>query len=388
MKRVARLGLMLLSVLLPLLFEKPVPAAALAASEVDQQEACLVLGGRETLDPLRIFVWPDGNMAVYRWRRMYPGSSTEAYMNCYFEQNAWGSMLDLRADTDRFHWSTEYFQDVQYPDAAGNFLLPAGEQTLSEDTIHTEWLLLDGELLLRQSLSYQDGDDLLIKRYDLINRGNRTFTQVRLTHGGDIFFGEEASCAWDEAHKTMIIGNLEQHVGGRAEFSCAPQYPIAGWFAGSVHDAWDLLRADSPLTGLGAEQTDDAACLMQGTKDSLEPGEQWSLVLYERYPDTSEPVPTVPAASVTTSAGQPETTRPEFSETTRATSSGKHETIPAETSSAPASTADGGVPATGSSAEAAMAGTGGALLLLAVIAAAWRGRQVAAGFDSRRRPHE
>lgn len=300
-------ALILFLIFIGLLFLLPaagtaVPVAALVATDSHS------LGGRAGFDPLQVDILNNGSMAVFFWQPEAPGSANLIYLNRYFDQVAWGCNLLLADKGVRYHFYSDYYQDLDFPASVVPADIGVGAQSVDGDRITTVWNLLDGDLLFRQTIVYPAGGTLITKRYDLQNLGAGVLSEISLLHGGDVFFGEEAGCSWDSDLQMLTVRNLEQTIGGRIAFYADAANPFASWFAGDILDLLDL-AAEGRLTAVAAAVTEDAGCLLQWDKETLEPDETWTVTLYEQHADPGPTPSATPQASptpeATPTAGEP-----------------------------------------------------------------------------------
>jgi hypothetical protein len=301
-----------------------------------------VIGGQVGVDALRVEVICNGNMGVFCWQESEPGSGNETYVNRYYEDVAWSSILFFTGSSGDGICAGDYFQDLIFGQP-GSSVFGWGEQSVLPGgaSIQTCWTWPDG-LKLVQELDCPPGSDIVCKRFAWTNTGTTLLLDLCFIHGGDVFFGDEAHLQGTEEPLILTVANRDETVGGRIDFWPDVTTPWNGWFIGELADGLEQLENG----GLGrhvAVSCRDAACLVQWTRPVLEPGETWLMITYERHGvdlagETGE---TGPVASSSTD----ETTQVSQDETTASVSGiSEHEaeqSEPVEAVSAPVATGEG-----------------------------------------------
>lgn len=271
----------------------PVGTAAWPGDPVIDQ-----LGGQAGSDPLLIHGLDNGNMGVFDWDEAAPGSGLMQYVNRYFDDYCWSTVLFF-TDSRRQVFYGDAFQDCLF-DAAVSVPLQTGDQQVSPDqtTLTTGWTHPDlpGLSLVRQ-LDYEAGTTVVSITLTVTLTAGEALSDLTLLHGGDLCFFDEGR--WEQDSGRLIARNLDLFNPRRVIFIPDDDTPWDHWYAGNPTTAWEQVAAGS-LSDTLESDVDDAACLVAWHKATLSAGESWSVTTREDYSRDVTPTPTVePTPTVT-----------------------------------------------------------------------------------------
>jgi hypothetical protein len=270
----------------------PVPAAAWPGDPAMDQ-----IGGQAGSDPLLVQVLDNGNMGVFDWDETVPGSGTEAYVNRYFDDYCWSTVLFFTIDGQKQVLYGDAFQDCLF-DADRSIPLLSGSQVVSADqtSITTTWQHPDlAGLSLTQQIEYRPGSSVVTKSFNVTFAADGALSDLLLLHGGDIWFFDEATFTWDLPDLT--VRNLDFFNSRRIVFRADDNTPWDHWYGGSLLSAWVQVAAGS-LSDTVEGMVSDAACVVGWQRTDLPAGESWLVTTREDY--SREPTAT-PTPSVTVS---------------------------------------------------------------------------------------
>jgi hypothetical protein len=266
-----------------------VPAAAWPGDPAMDQ-----IGGQTGRDPLLVQVLDNGNMGVFDWDETYPGSGTEAYVNRYYDDYCWSTVLFFTIDGQKQVLYGDAFQDCLF-DADSSIPLLSGSQVVSADqtTITTTWQHPDlAGMSLTQQVEYQPGSSVVTKTFTVMSASDDVLSDLLLLHGGDIWFFDEATFTWELPDLT--VRNLDFFNSRRIVFRADDNTPWDHWYGGSLLSAWGQVAAGS-LSDTVEGMVNDAACIVGWQRPDLPADESWSVTTREDYSrePTAAPTPTV-----------------------------------------------------------------------------------------------
>jgi len=282
----------------------------------------------------------NGSLAIYTWQPVSPGSSIFDYENRYFDGFSWGSNLFATVGADQAHLYSDYYQDLPYVCDDYAFSLDAdiglGVQAVEGDSVITTWTLLDGLCQLRQTISYQPGSTLVSKVFEITNLSaqNEALIDLRFMHGGDIYFGRDASCTFDDATQAITVRNLDASIGGLMALTPGPDSPLDSWFAGWIEDLF-YETASGNLPGTVVANDEDIGVQLQWNRDVLNAGETWTITLTEQFAEDASDETGESSESVTTT-----TTETTVRETTSSETAASEMTTTTETDASEATTTE------------------------------------------------
>ena len=253
------------------------------------------LGGRGAADPLKIVVNEDGSLELYYWQINPRGSSnTYEYVNQYYRYNkdsswvwAWGTNVFFSSNGSQKHFYTPYYSEGDspyYPDGGVNpDQFGQGVQSRNGNTITTVWTLGNGELSLKQQITYTPGAAYYEKKWSLTNTSDSPYSNLKLIHGGDTYFGgdDDAMSYYNPVTGMVYVRNKDMTKFGLMGFTGGSNTPADGYFSGHYGTGSQQAKQGN-LDNSSNSSFLDAGYQLQWNNNSLNPGETWTIVSNER----------------------------------------------------------------------------------------------------------
>lgn len=249
------------------------------------------LGGRggsgtdtSVADPLKIEVLSNGRVGLY-YRQQLEGSSSYGYQCQYFDRRDWGTNLFYTKDGQQYLAESDYYTEegCKAPDGCEVSELGDGDQEKSGNTVTTTWQLDGGGLTLKQEVTYIPGMMYYEKKWTVTNNSGADDSDIRLTHGGDTYFGgdDEARSYWNPQTKMVYVVNKDMSATGFLGFSGSNISPADQYFSG---DFWtgDQQASLGDLQNDAQSDYQDAGYQLQWNKDVLASNGTWTVDSYER----------------------------------------------------------------------------------------------------------
>lgn len=238
------------------------------------------LGGRGAADPLKIVVNEQGSLELYYWQ-LTPDSNftTYDYVYQYYANNSWGTNVFFTSNGSQKHFATDYYSNWN-PNLQQ---FGQGVQSRNGNTITTVWSLGNGELSLKQQITYNPGASYYEKKWSLTNISDSTYSDLKLIHGGDTYFGgdDSAMSYYSPVTGMVYVRNSDMTKFGLMGFTGGSDTPADRYFSGDYGTGvQEALSGNLSNTYNSAYQ--DAGYQLQWNKNSLNPGETWTIVSNER----------------------------------------------------------------------------------------------------------
>ncbi len=223
-------------------------------------------------DPLRIDSYDnDGRLAVYR---LQSGS----YVNQYFGENSWGSVLVLNGVGGGLKFGSSYFSGI-------TLFTPVSNTKPDDWTIVSVYDAGGTGVRITQTISYTNGNAYYRKVWQIENRGSTTYTDNRFLHGGDSYFAgiDSSRGNWNAALGMVYLTNPDLGVAG-----------IMGFYGATPADHHYEDQYGSVRTAIGNGQLPDtvnpnyvdAGYALQWNRATLAPGETWTIVSFEKWTES------------------------------------------------------------------------------------------------------
>jgi len=230
--------------------------------------AVLTIGG----DPLAIECDEYGTIGV---TRMEQGSAAAQF----YSTRAKGSALFLDGTNTLLRFGNGTSTFALWDDEAVGRFTPISHNA---DGSSIRTLLAAGQTGIRilQTLTYVPGEFEYALRWEISNQTGRAFTDVRLVHGGDASLAgtDFGAGVWDGmSNRVMVVTNSASD-DFMALRSTAASAHLEGHFQ-LVRDA--CKGGVLPSTANGAQH--DAAYALQWNRESLGPGETWTIQAVETW---------------------------------------------------------------------------------------------------------
>ena len=247
------------------------------------------LGGRggsvtdtSVADPLKIEVLSNGRVGLYYWQRL-ESSSSYGYQCQYFDGRDWGTNLFYTKDGQQFLAASDYYKSRTTPPDCETSELGDGDQEKSGNTVTTTWQINGGDLTLKQEVTYIPSMMYYEKKWTVTNNSGADYSDIRLTHGGDTYFGgdDDARSYWNPQTKMVYVVNEDMSATGFLGFSGSNISPADQYFSGDY-------STGNNQASLGDLQNDaqsdyqDAGYQLQWNKDALASNGTWTVDSYER----------------------------------------------------------------------------------------------------------
>ncbi|MFV8816816.1 choice-of-anchor U domain-containing protein [Haliea sp. E17] len=219
-------------------------------------------------DPLIIGVGSTGGVAL--WVCHPSGIKYQ-----YFSEDSWRSLVWLNgADTSNAFYTGYTARGTRA--TAVSLTRPDAETIVAT-------LNLGSKAQLKMIVSYEDGSLSYKKRFELTNTTAATFTDVRLMHGGDAYFGgvDSARSWWDATSGRLNLSNNGFSNSGTISFFGAVVTPANHYFGGLFSTG--NMQANSGRLGDEANASYvDAGYYLEWDKASLAAGQTWVVESYEQ----------------------------------------------------------------------------------------------------------
>jgi hypothetical protein len=204
------------------------------------------------------------------------------YVYQYYGQSAWGSVVHLTSTVATTSYSTGY-------QSANSTMTPVSNTKTAlaggGGKIVTVVMLGSSGVRLTQTFTHNAGDRFVSKRWVLTNTGSTPYTNVRLYHGGDTYFGgvDSAYGFYDAAKKMVYIRNNDFTNWGIMGFYASPSTPSTRYYEGqySVGNSYARNRTARPNTVDPSYL--DAGYYLQWDRATLAPGASWTIDAYETW---------------------------------------------------------------------------------------------------------
>ncbi len=248
-----------------------------------QIQAQISPGSYQRIDgnPLRIDAYDDGTLAVYRYE-------TDHYQNQYFDGNCWGSVLYLNGIGEgNLGFNSWYF--IDWYDSSLPQFTPVSNTMPDPWTIITIFDAGDTGVRIKQTISYTNGNAYYRKVWEITNSGTKaggatTYTDCRFLHGGDTYFAgdDESQGHWDPNLGMVYLTNPNPEITGIMGFYGALTTPADHYYEDYYEDVGEaLISGQLPDTVLPDYK--DAGYGLQWNRETLAPGETWTIISFEKW---------------------------------------------------------------------------------------------------------
>ena len=249
-----------------------------ARAQVDPYDYVNILG-----DPLRISVNGYGTMQVSL------NMGGDQYFDQYFGEGIATTLFFKTSATDT---TSQFFCDSQtHPWPGDNWdgtvFTPGAAELVTNDAgwqLITTFTSGDSALSITLTIDYTQGAQQYTKTWAIKNNSSTTtYSSLKLLHGGDVSFAglDLAQGAWDAAAQKVKVTNPDAHVVGYMGFSGSTDF----YYEDAYDLVWDKMASpDLPKT-VNASLI-DAGYALQWNRDSLAPGETWTITATEVWADT------------------------------------------------------------------------------------------------------
>lgn len=241
-------------------------------------------------DPLKIEVQNNGDVGLFFWQRMNWDDTDEpaqyGYQNQYYDDTCCGTNLYFVKDSQQYRvqsdYCSEWFGNVM-PDGCSSKVLGNGQQTASGNTITTTWQADGGNLTLKQEITYQPGQAYYQKKWTVTNSGSEGYSDIRLIHGGDTYFGgdDDSRSYWNSQTRMVYVRNQDMTHYGLLGFYGSNETPADHYFSGMYNEG-DTEANSGSLSDTADGDYEDAGYQLQWDKSTLAAGASWTVTSYEQ----------------------------------------------------------------------------------------------------------
>ncbi|MBL8144441.1 MAG: tandem-95 repeat protein [Acidobacteria bacterium] len=140
-------------------------------------------------------------------------------------------------------------------------------------------------LRLTQVFTYIEGTRYVTKDWTLTNTGGSSYTDLRLFHGGDTFFGgvDSAYGFYDAANSMVYVRNNDYTNWGLMGFYANPGTPASHYFQGHYGTGNSYAKDTGSLPDSVVSSYTDSGYYLQWNRATLAPGQSWSIQAFETW---------------------------------------------------------------------------------------------------------
>ncbi len=206
-------------------------------------------------------------------------SSGGDYVYQYYGQTSWGTVVWVNGSAQKF--SSQYQGQTAFTPVSNTVVAVTGGQA-----IVTVVDLGATGLRLTQRFTYINGQRTITKEWTLTNTGSTTYSDLRLFHGGDSYFGgvDSAYSFYDAANSMVYLRNNDYTNWGLMGFYANPATPAAHYYGGQYSTGTSYATGSTGSGHLPDTVTSsytDAGYYLEWNRVSLAPGQSWSIQAFE-----------------------------------------------------------------------------------------------------------
>ena len=206
-----------------------------------------------------------------------------------YNVNSKGSIL-LLYDCKLRKWGGGHNTFVLYNDVDPLHFTPVSNTQVDPFTISTVYLAgTSNDVQVTQIVSYTNGAPFYKIVWEIVNNGSKTYTDLRFRHGGDTRFrGDNLSIGnWDPVWRMVYLTEpgspgfmgLYGALGAYGDTPC-PADNFSEYLPANVES---YMKSRFYLNNIWRDVEHDAAYALEWLKDSLAPGESWTVTAFERW---------------------------------------------------------------------------------------------------------
>jgi hypothetical protein len=137
---------------------------------------------------------------------------------------------------------------------------------------------------ITQTISYTQGSKYYTVNWSLVNNSGNTYTDCRLIHGGDTYFGgfDSSEGHYDASLGMVYLTNPDPNVDGLMGFYGHPSTPADHYFEGYYGSNYAHMQAGMLPDSVNGSFL-DAGYSLQWNNDTFSPGTAWSITAYEKW---------------------------------------------------------------------------------------------------------
>ncbi|MDI6780982.1 MAG: hypothetical protein QME49_02575 [bacterium] len=230
--------------------------------------------------PIKVKVYGDGSMGVWRWDR-----DNSQYIGQVYNNNSAGSYLFLD--------KTGYCSGCGSFCGPGTRFTPVSNDKIGSPTVVTVYNAGSTGIQITQITTYTEGYDYYTMVWGIMNNSQTTYNNVRFLHGADTFWdGSDFGYGHWNSNKKMVFityNGVNKLMG--LSGSEASSYYEDVW--SNVRDAASCAFLPNTVNG----EYHDAAYSLGWYKESLQPGENWAIVATEKLSYALDHIQVSPATA-------------------------------------------------------------------------------------------
>ena len=228
-------------------------------------------------DPLAISSDEYGTMGV---KRMQNGSLVQQY----YGHTAKASTLFLNGASSTNRWGNGSSSFITYTSVNSGRFVPVSNTMIDPWTIQTVFDAGTSNVRITQTISYVNGSAYYRISWQIANNSSTTFNDVRFFHGGDTYFaGDDRSQGhWDNNLKMVYLTNPNPAITGIMGLYASLQTPSSHYMEGGYYDVRNAC-VDGRLPDTVDLTYLDAGYALEWNKNSLAPGEVWTITAFEKW---------------------------------------------------------------------------------------------------------
>ncbi len=137
---------------------------------------------------------------------------------------------------------------------------------------------------ITQTITYRNGDAYYKIVWDVKNESGTNFTDCRLIHGGDTYFGgfDSSEGNYDPTLKMVYLSNPDPNVDGIMGFYGAPSSPADHYFEGGYSENGSAMSSGR-LPDTFVSSFIDSGYSLEWDRATFNNGETWSVTAFEKW---------------------------------------------------------------------------------------------------------
>jgi len=264
-----------------------ISASNVWTAESDSSTTQTIMG-----DPIEITAYGTGRMQVWY---------NDVYQ--YFNENCWGSVLMFNDGDALVKYSSPY--QVGWTSIAANIFTELSNAMPDAGEIDTVLGAGESGVTVTQKVQYTDGASYYKITWTITNSNSstKTYTNCKFFHGGDAWFGghDGAQAYWDGSLGMVYLRNEhDEGVTGIMGFYGGLNSRADAYFGGIYSTGNNQALGDGQLSNEVDSNYRDAGYYLQWNRDSLAPGETWTITAYEKWTDAGNVQVMAPAEQTVT----------------------------------------------------------------------------------------
>lgn len=224
-------------------------------------------------NPIDITCYHDGQMELYF-------QDVQEYED-YFPGCSWGSVLMFDNGEKTLRYGDSYHASCSSGQVKA--FTPWSNTKPNDWEIDTVLKAYEARVFVTQKVEYINGSGYYKMTWIISNQSSSTYTNCKFFHGGNATFGgfENAASYWNANLGMVYLKNPE--IGGYMGFYGGQDSMADRYYGGDfIQGLWQVFSGNLPNTVDPSFET-DAGYYLQWNKETLEPGETWTITAYEKW---------------------------------------------------------------------------------------------------------